>query len=241
MEIMHLFLPLILITLVIIFQPEIRRWLKYLARLKLFFVGPGELDPEDLAKDITQIVIAIRELANDKYGALIVIEPPETEHDYLSPGTQINADISSNLILSIFIPKSPLHDGAIIIQKDKIKAAGVILPITDNRKLSHIYGTRHRAALGLTEILDCMCIVVSEESGSVSIAYHGKLLPCQKGDELTDYLSQFYTQLQITTQFVSADAIDQLTNVHLHKIQPKLNSNDNSQPDDSLPQAADVS
>ncbi len=145
----YISLLFILIALIIVFQPEIRRWLKHLGRLRLFFVGlmPGDLNPEELAKDITQIVIAIKELARNKYGALIVIEPPETEHDYLSPGTEINGDISSNLILTIFTPRSPLHDGAIIVQKDKIKGAGVILPITDNRKLSHIYGTRHRAAL----------------------------------------------------------------------------------------------
>src|ERR1700723_235880 len=112
MEFMYLFLSFIFIVLVIIFQPEIRRWLKYLGRLKLFFAGlmPGDLNPEELAKDITQIVMAIKELARNKYGALIVIEPPETEHDYLSPGTEINGDISSNLILTIFNPKAPLHD-----------------------------------------------------------------------------------------------------------------------------------
>jgi diadenylate cyclase len=113
METMQLFLLLLLIILTIIFQPEIRRWLKYIERLKLFsipLIGDNP-DPDELARDITQIILAVKELARDKYGALIVIEPPETEHDYLSPGTQINADISSNLILSIFIPKSPLHDG----------------------------------------------------------------------------------------------------------------------------------
>ncbi len=132
----------------------------------------------------------------------LVIEPPEAEHEYVIPGTEINGDISSNLLLSIFFPKSPLHDGAVIIQKDKVKAAGVILPITDNRKLSHVYGTRHRAALGLSEVFDCLCIAVSEESGSVSIAYHGSLIPFQEAEELADYLSQFYSQLQIAPQYV---------------------------------------
>ncbi len=235
----YLFLPFILIALVIIFQPEIRRGLKYLGRLKLFFIGlvPGDLNPVELAKDITQIVIAIKELARDKYGALIVIEPPETEHDYLSPGTEINGDISSNLILTIFTPRSHLHDGAIIVQKDKIKAAGVILPITDNRKLSHIYGTRHRAALGLTEILDCLCIVVSEETGSVSVAYQGKLLPCKKAEEVTDYLTQFYSQLQITTQAIDSDG--HLNNPNISHMKSKLSDDDDSQTDENLAQAAD--
>ena len=242
MGLVYLCLPFIFIVVVIIFQPEIRRWLKYAGRVKLFFIGliPGDLDPEDPAKDITQLVIAVKELARNKYGALIVIEAPETEHDYLSPGTEINGDISSNLILSIFTPKSPLHDGAIIIQKDKIKGAGAILPITDNRQLSHIYGTRHRAALGLTEILDCLCIVVSEETGSVSIAFHGKLLSCQKAEELTDYLTQFYSQLQITMPSVYSESADHLSNTNLSHMQPKPNDKDDSQTDENLAQTAEA-
>lgn len=240
MELVYLYLPFIFIAAVVIFQPEVRRGLKYLGRLRLFFIGlmPGDLKPEELAKDITQIVLAIKELARDKYGALIVIELPETEHDYLSPGTEINADISSNLILTIFTPRLPLHDGAIIIQRDKIKGAGVILPITDNRKLSHIYGTRHRAALGLTEILDCMCIVVSEETGLISVAYQGKLLPCKKAEEVTDYLSQFHSQLQITPLPVVSEPVGHTSNPNISHIQPNV-GDDDSQTDKNLAQAAD--
>ena len=196
-----------LITLVVIFQPEIRRWLKHLRRIKVFSIPilPGSLDANELAKNLSQIILAVKELATNKYGALIVIEPPEAEHDYVIPGTQINADISSNLILSIFVPKSPLHDGAIIIQKNKIKAAGVLLPITDNRKLSSVYGTRHRAALGLCEVFDCLCIVVSEESGSISIAYHSNLIHFKRAEELTDYLSQYYSQLEISSTMIHLD------------------------------------
>jgi len=234
MGIVYLFLPFILIALIIIFQPEIRRWLKNMGRVKLFFVGlTGDLDPEDLAKDITQIVIAIKELARNKHGALVVIEPPETEHDYLSPGTHINGDISSNLILSIFNPKSPLHDGATVIQKDKIKAAGVILPITDNRKLSHIYGTRHRAALGLTEALDCLCIVVSEETGLVAVAFYGKLLQCRSSEALTDYLSQFYSQLQITSEYTDEEIGSNLSNSSINHI-PSKSSKDHSTEQENL-------
>jgi diadenylate cyclase len=238
MGIIYLLLPFILVSLIIIFQPEIRRWLKRVARLKLFITGliPGDLDPEDLAKDITQIVFAVKELAISKYGALIVIEPPETGHDYLSPGTEINGDISSNLILSIFTPKSPLHDGATIIQKDKIKGAGVILPITDNRQLSPIFGTRHRAALGLTEVFDCMCIVVSEETGSVSVAFHGKLLPCNKTDELTDYLTHFYSQLQITSSITESE----MTSRDINSLPDKSQKSEDSVPDERSIQPADA-
>ncbi len=205
----QLFLLLFFIIAVVIFQPEIRRWLKQLGRVKVFSIPILDReDPDELAKILTQIILAVKELAKSKSGALIVMEPPETEHDYVSPGTQINADISCDLILSIFVPKSPLHDGAIIIQKNKIKAAGVILPITDNRKLSSIYGTRHRAALSLSEAFDCLCIVVSEETGSMSLAYHSKLIPLSKAEELTEYLSQFYSQLQIVPEESLPQAAD---------------------------------
>jgi hypothetical protein len=142
----------------------------------------------------------VRELSRERTGALIVIEPPEGEHDYLSPGTTINGHVSSNLLLSIFQPKSPLHDGAVVIRTDKIIAAGVILPITDNPKLSFKYGTRHRAAIGLSEIYDGLCIVVSEETGAISAANRGMLVRYNNADDLRDPLSYFYSDTPAETK-----------------------------------------
>lgn len=193
-SILQQLIPVAVLALLIIFQPEIRRGLGYLGRsttLKIDF----SLSNSDKVRSrfvVDQIIIAVRELARTKTGALLVVEPLEGERDYLSPGIPVNADVSSSLFLSIFFPNSPLHDGAVIIRRDKIVAAGVILRMTDNPNLSYKYGTRHRAALGLSEIYDGLCIVVSEETGAISAASHGMLVKYQNADELADPLSYIY-------------------------------------------------
>jgi diadenylate cyclase len=194
-------IPITVVTLVIIFQPEIRRGLGYLGRTT-FRVDFSLTDRQKqrATETIAQLVAAVRELSRERTGALIVIEPPEGEHDYLSPGTTINGHVSSNLLLSIFQPKSPLHDGAVVIRTDKIIAAGVILPITDNPKLSFKYGTRHRAAIGLSEIYDGLCIVVSEETGAISAANRGMLVRYNNADDLRDPLSYFYSDTPAETK-----------------------------------------
>lgn len=189
-------IPVAVMALVIIFQPEIRRGLGYLGRMNNFridFSLPNQ-QIDNTRRDVAQIISAVRELSRTKVGALIVVEPPEGERDYLSPGTAVNADITSNLLLSIFFPKSPLHDGAVVIRQSKIIAAGVILPMTDDPKLSSRYGTRHRAAIGLSEIYDGLCIVVSEETGSISAANRGILARYASADDLLDPLSYMYLQ-----------------------------------------------
>ncbi|HEY9678099.1 MAG TPA: diadenylate cyclase CdaA [Drouetiella sp.] len=187
-------IPVAVMALVIIFQPEIRRGLGYLGKmnnLRVDFSLPNRAI-DNTKRDVAQIISAVRELSRTKTGALIVVEPPEGERDYLSPGTPVNADITSNLLLSIFFPKSPLHDGATVIRQNKIVAAGVILPMTDDPKLSSRYGTRHRAAIGLSEIYDGLCIVVSEETGSISAANRGILARYNTADDLMDPLSYMY-------------------------------------------------
>jgi diadenylate cyclase len=197
-------IPVAVLALLIIFQPEVRRGLGYLGRMKAFSIDFSLPNSEETKTqhDIQQIITAVRELSRTKVGALIVVEPPEGERDYLSPGTPINADISSTLLLSIFFPNSPLHDGAVVLRKDKVVAAGVILPMTDDPKLSYRYGTRHRAAIGLSEIYDGLCIVVSEETGAVSAASRGMLVRYSEADELADPLTYLYHQhtAQPTTQ-----------------------------------------
>jgi diadenylate cyclase len=196
MFILQQLIPVAVLALLIIFQPEIRRGLGYLGR------GKGlrlDLSLSDSQRDIRQAVVqqiisAVRELARNRIGALIVVEPLDGERDYLSPGTSINADVSSHLLLSIFYPNSPLHDGALVIRRDKIVAAGVILPMTDNTKLSYRYGTRHRAALGLSEVYDALCIVVSEETGYISAASHGMLVRYNTAEELSEPLGYIYNE-----------------------------------------------
>lgn len=188
-------IPVAVVSIVIIFQPEIRRGLGYLGRttFKVDF-SLTDTHKQKAREIIQQLIAAVRELSRTRTGALIVIEPPEGERDYLSPGTTINGEVSSNLLLSIFEQKSPLHDGAVVIRADKIVAAGVILPITDNPKLSLKYGTRHRAAIGLSEIYDGLCIVVSEETGAISAANRGMLVRYNSADDLGDALSYFYEE-----------------------------------------------
>lgn len=190
-------IPIAVVCLVIIFQPEIRRGLGHLGKTT-FRLDLTLLDTQRQKRSqvIAHLISAIRELCRERIGALIVIEPLEGERDYLSPGTTINGDITANLLVSIFQPKSPLHDGAVVIRGDKLLAAGVILPITDNPKLSYRYGTRHRAAIGLSEIYDGLCIVVSEETGAISAANRGMLVRYNSPDELRDPLSYFYYETQ---------------------------------------------
>ena len=187
-------IPVAAMAMVVVFQPEIRRGLGYLGRVKTIRtdLSLADSEQEKLKRDIEQIIAAVKELSRSKTGALIVIEPPEGERDYVSPGTPVKADISMNLLLTIFFHKSPLHDGAVVIRNDKIVAAGVILPMTSNPKLSYRYGTRHRAAIGLSEVYDGLCIVVSEETGSISAASRGMLVRYQNAEELADPIEYLY-------------------------------------------------
>ncbi|MBY0547347.1 MAG: diadenylate cyclase CdaA [Candidatus Obscuribacterales bacterium] len=189
--------PVLLICLVIVFQPELRRGLGYLGRtrFRLDVLSLSDTPHEQAREVISQIISAVRELSRTRTGALIVVEPPEGERDYVSPGTTLNAELSANLMLSIFNPTSPLHDGAVVVRQNKIIAAGVILPVTDNPKVSQRYGTRHRAALGLSEIYDGLCIVASEETGAISAANRGMLVRYSSADELADALNYIYHQV----------------------------------------------
>jgi diadenylate cyclase len=189
-------IPAAALALVIVFQPEIRRGLGYLGRVQTFKfdLSLSHTESTNIKRGIDQIIAAVKELSRNKVGALIVIEPPEGERDYLSPGTPVNAELSSTLLLTIFFPKSPLHDGAVVIRKDKIVAAGVILPMTDNPKLSYKYGTRHRAAIGLSETYDGLCIVVSEETGAISAASRGMLARYNSAEDLADPIHYIYHQ-----------------------------------------------
>lgn len=177
------------IALIVIFQPELRRALEQLGSNKLTrFVGL-EKDMATRAKeDIYKVVVAAQELAKTKTGALIVIERDIKIKDIIESGVAINSDVSPQLIVNIFTPKTPLHDGAVIISENKIASAACILPLASDKEIAKEIGTRHRAALGISKESDAIAVVVSEETGKISIAKEGRLIVDLKEDALKKIL-----------------------------------------------------
>jgi len=163
------------IAILIVFQPELRRGLEYIGRSRFFTKSFLEIKGESLSKIVEEIVEACASLSRQKIGALIVLERETGLNEVVETGTKINGVVSSNLLINIFIPNTPLHDGAVIIKEDMIKAAACFLPLTDNMNLSKELGTRHRAALGISERSDSLAIIVSEETGAISIAENGTI------------------------------------------------------------------
>lgn len=163
------------LAILIMFQPELRRALEHLGRSRFLTKGFLSMEESQVAKIVDELVIAISSLSRQKIGALIVFEKSTGLNEIIETGTYIDADISSGLLINIFIPNTPLHDGAVIVRRDKIMAAGCFLPLTDNQTLSPTLGTRHRAALGISEKSDALTVVVSEETGAISIAENGKI------------------------------------------------------------------
>lgn len=162
------------LALIIIFQPEIRNVLEQSGRSQL--LGRHKvLTVDEREKMVYEITNAMDYLKKSRIGALITIERDNSLNDYIEKSKKIYADISSDLLISIFFPNNPLHDGAVIIQGDKITSAGAVFPTSDNVKISKRLGTRHRAALGITEEMDCISLIVSEETGRLSMAIGGEL------------------------------------------------------------------
>lgn len=162
------------LALIIIFQPEIRNILEHLGR-KQILTKHHVLTMDEREKMIYEIMNAIEYLRKSRIGALIVIERDVSLNDYIVRSKGIYADISSELLISIFFPRNPLHDGGVIIQGNRITSAGAVFPISLNTKINKRLGTRHRAALGISEESDGIAIVVSEETGKISIAISGVL------------------------------------------------------------------
>jgi len=163
---------LVLIALPVVFQPELRRALEQIGRGKVL----NYLTRKDKFKTyIDKLVAAVMRLSRDKVGALIVLKRSTGLRDIIDTGVELDAKLSPELLGNIFIPKSPLHDGAVIIDNDRIIAANCLLPLTKNQRLSQSLGTRHRAAIGISEETDAFVIIVSEETGMVSTTYEGKI------------------------------------------------------------------
>ena len=182
-------LPSGVLALIVIFQPEIRRALEQIGTNKFVnFFGMNKDIATRTKEDIYKIVIAVQEMAKTKTGALIVLERDIKIDDIVSTGIEMNSEISPQLLVNIFVPKTPLHDGAVVIANNKIVAAACILPLANNRDISKELGTRHRAAVGISKESDAIAIVVSEESGKVSIAKDGTLIADVKEDALKKIL-----------------------------------------------------
>jgi diadenylate cyclase len=165
--------PYLGLAIIVLFQSEIRRTLARLGRKRWFGLAGGYRDPES----VNEILLAVETLAAQKIGALIVLERDIGLRTFIESGVLLEARLTRDLLLSIFAPGLPLHDGAVIVQKDRITSAACFLPLTTNPALSQQLGTRHRAAIGITEETDCLSIVVSEETGRISVAAYGELAP----------------------------------------------------------------
>ncbi len=166
--------PFGILLLAIIFQPELRDALEKLGSTPLGFLSGGRQNRADLAHTVSEVVDAACQIAmNERDGALIVIERSTPLGDYVDKGQTLDAHVSSHLLRNIFVDRSPLHDGAVIIHNNRIAAAGSKLPLSANEEMLRGMGTRHRAAVGITEVSDCVVVVVSEEKHIVSIANNG--------------------------------------------------------------------
>ncbi|MEK4231090.1 diadenylate cyclase CdaA [Solibacillus sp. FSL H8-0538] len=163
------------LAIIIIFQPEIRRALEQLGRGKLLFQRTISQQDEEQTRLVEAMKKSVSYMAKRRIGALISIERETGLNEYIETGIKMNADISSELLINIFIPNTPLHDGAVIVQKDKVTAAACYLPLSESAFISKELGTRHRAALGLSEVTDAITVVVSEETGAISITANGNL------------------------------------------------------------------
>ncbi|MEG1483122.1 diadenylate cyclase CdaA [Clostridium sp.] len=171
------------LAIIIIFQPEIRRALEHLGRTA-FEEMHNIQDTEQRNNVVNEIVIAVSNLAEEKTGALIAIEQGTGIGEIISSGTILDANITANLLENLFVPNTPLHDGATIIRKNRIVASGCVLPLTNNTTINKKLGTRHRAAIGLSENSDALVIVVSEETGTISLAINGRLTRNYDGEKL---------------------------------------------------------
>ncbi len=170
-----------ILALIIIFQPELRALLERVGRgnvtkISTIFTPESEQKAAAMREQAQMIVDAMVDMSRTKTGALVVIEGTTRLGDIIKSGTVIDAAISTELIMNVFYPKSPLHDGALILRGERMVAAGCVLPLTQNVSLSRELGTRHRAAIGMSEAADCLVVVVSEETGKISTAQNGILI-----------------------------------------------------------------
>lgn len=179
-------------ALVVIFQPELRNLLERMGRIRFGRIidFANDTADDDIGTTIDSVAAAARNMSRTKTGALIVMERDTRLGEYIHTGTLIDANLSSGLLENIFVPNTPLHDGAVIVRGSKIVSAGCLLPLTANTNLSLELGTRHRAAIGLSEVTDAVIVVVSEETGKISLAQQGSLTRDLSEDSLVRALTR---------------------------------------------------
>ncbi len=181
------------VAIVIIFQPELRRVLEKFGHFSFLGLKTSGTAPSDASRIVNSIAAVAEDMSARRWGALIVIENKTGLQDYISSGIQIDAKVTEELLGNIFTHNAPLHDGAVIIRQDRIVAAGCMLPLTQNRFLSSQLGMRHRAAIGITESTDALAVVVSEETGYISIAENGTLFRNIDVQRLRERLLEIFT------------------------------------------------
>ena len=191
------------LAILIVFQPELRRGLEYIGRSRFFTKTFLEIKGESLTKTVDEIVEAVASLSRQKIGALMVLERETGLNEVIETGTKIDGLVSSDLLINIFIPNTPLHDGAVIIKEDIIRAAACFLPLTENMGVSKELGTRHRAALGISEKSDTLSIIVSEETGAISIAENGNIARHLDSKTLRQILIDMYKPKDSSQTFIT--------------------------------------
>ncbi|WP_066499343.1 diadenylate cyclase CdaA [Abyssisolibacter fermentans] len=191
------------IAILIVFQPELRRALEYIGRTKFLSKSFIEIKREEEEQVIDEIIEAVASLSRQKIGALIILERETGLNEVVETGTKIEGNVSSSLLINIFIPNTPLHDGAVILKEDIIKAAACLLPLSENMHLNKELGTRHRAAIGISEMSDCVAIVVSEETGGISVAERGRLRRYLDVKSLKNILMKTDDKIEIKQNFIA--------------------------------------
>ena len=186
-DILAAFILVLPIAIIVLFQQEIRHALASFGRNPLWGIGTHR----KVESTINEVVLAATTLAERRIGALIVVQRLEGLRNYIENGVGLDATVTYDLLINLFIPDTPLHDGAVIIQQDRIAAAACFLPLTLNPELSKEFGSRHRAALGISEETDALAIVVSEESGTIALAMYGELIRDLDGKTLRNSLYKY--------------------------------------------------
>jgi diadenylate cyclase len=190
--------PYLGIAIIVLFQSEIRRTLARIGRKNWFGFGRGFRAPEAT----NEIMLAVEEFSDRRTGALIVLERDIGLRTFVESGVRLEARVSRDLLISIFQPGLPLHDGAAIVQKERIAAAACFLPLTTNPQLSRKLGTRHRAAIGITEETDCLALVVSEETGRISVASFGELIQGLSPADVLERINRHFGVIRPTTMHI---------------------------------------
>lgn len=183
-------MTVLIVALPVVFQPELRRALEQIGRGK-FYVSSRVVSEADRSAVIDNVVEAAEVMSENRIGALIVFERSTGLDDYIDTGIRIEGLVTKEILGNIFIVNTPLHDGAVIIRENRIMAAGCLLPLTRDRSLSSELGTRHRAAIGMSEMADCVVVVVSEETGTISYTYGGHIYRHIDGETLRNRLKSF--------------------------------------------------